>query len=151
MNTKFIIAIGAAAAAAAYFLKAKKQAIENLKVSFLDIYTDPANTNWFDKIAFVIKLKLINTENVAIRVKSIDLNFYVNNKKVADINTNNPIVVNANDDTVVRLNTSIKSVNIIILITELIANKEELKFGIKGIISTDLGDVNINFSKDANI
>ena len=43
-----------------YFFKQKKEAIENLKVNFLDIYTDPANTNWFDQIAFVIKLKLIN-------------------------------------------------------------------------------------------
>ena len=151
MNTKFIIAIGAAAAAAAYFLKAKKQAIENLKVSFLDVYIDNANTNWFDQITWIFKLKLINSESVAIRVKKIDLDIFINGKKVAEINSSQQITVKANDDEIIRLSTSIKTGNAILLITDLIAESKPLKISVIGDIVTDLGTVNINYSTNANI
>ena len=151
MNTKFIIAIGAAAAAAAYFLKEKKQALENLKVSFLDVYIDSANTNWFDQIAWIFKLKLINSESVAIRVKKIDLDVYINGKKIAEINSSTQITVKANDDEIIRLSTSIKTGNLIVFIADLIADSKPLKINVQGIVSTDLGNININYTKNANL
>lgn len=151
MNTKLIVAIGAAAAAAAYFLKAKKQAIENLKVDFLDAYIDKANTNWYDKISWIFKFKLINTESVSITVKNIDLDIIINNKKVAEINSNQQIKVNSNNTEIIRLSTSIQTGNAIILILDAIAASQPLQIKVIGKIITDLGTVNINYKTNADI
>jgi LEA14-like dessication related protein len=150
MNTKFIIAIGAAAAAAAYFFKTKKEAYENLKISFLDAAIDKSNTNWFSKIAFKFKLKLINDAPVNIKVKKINLDVFANGSKIADINTSNVIIVERENDKVITLSTSIQTSGVIDLISNVIIEGNPLIIKLVGIVQTDLGNININYTTNAS-
>jgi LEA14-like dessication related protein len=149
MNTKFILAIGAAAAAAAYFFKAKKEAYDNLKISFLDAFIDKPNTNWYSKISFKFKLKLINDAPVNIKVKKINLDIFANGSKIADINTSNIIIVEKEDDKVITLSTSVQTSGVINLISNVLIDGKPLIIKLVGIISTDLGDININYTTNA--
>ena len=79
------------------------------------------------------------------------MDVYINGKKIAEINSSTQITVKANDDEIIRLSTSIKTGNLIVFIADLIADSKTLKIYVQGIVSTDLGDININYTKNANI
>lgn len=83
MNSKIIIGLGAMAAAALYYFKGKKEAIEKIQVTPLDIAINSQKTQW-NKLVFNLKLKIGNPSKFKVNINTIDLDVIVNNKKISE-------------------------------------------------------------------
>lgn len=153
MNTKTILLLAGAGAVAAYLLKGKKEALENLKISPLDIAIDTqkSKATLWTKLYYNIKLKLINSSSFSINVKSIDLDFSVNGKILANIQRDQNITVPGKDDKVITLSSYIASATAIETILDILADSSKIKLAVTGEVVTDLGAIIINYSKNAAI
>jgi len=88
MNNKTILGLAALGAAALYFLKGKKQAIENLQIKPLDIAINKQKTN-FQQLVFNFKIKAANPSNFEVKINEIDLDVLINGKKVSEFKKTN--------------------------------------------------------------
>jgi LEA14-like dessication related protein len=147
---KNLLFAGGAVAALIYFLRQKKAAGQNLKIQPLDIAIDTARSRqsrWLN-IFYNLKLKLINTENASVNVSNITFDVFINNIRVGNVNRKDKFVVKAQSEQIVNIESSINTIGIANLILNLI--QEGFKFDIKiaGFVDTDLGRLNLNFSKN---
>jgi LEA14-like dessication related protein len=146
MNKNFLIGLAAVAAAGYYLLMGKKQAIENLLIKPIDIGINTSKTNLF-KLTFNLKLKITNPSNFTVKVNKIDVDVVVNNSIISEFQKNLPILIGPNKTEIVTIEITAQNAAIITTIIDIITSGEKITAGIKGIISTDLGDTNIEFFK----
>lgn len=146
MNKNFLIGLAAVAAAGYYFLMGKKQAIEKLLIKPIDIGINASKTNLL-KLTFNLKLKITNPSNFSVKVNKIDVDIVVNNSIISEFQKNLPILIAPNKTEIVTIEITAQNAAIITTIIDIIISGEKITAGIKGIISTDLGDVNIAYLK----
>lgn len=153
MNNKTLLLLAGAGALAAYFLKGKKEAYENLDIKPLDIAIDTARSKqakWM-KLYYKIKIRLTNPSNFAINVKSINLDFIVNDKRIGNLENETTINVPGNSNKTITLVSFIQSATIIETILLILADSSNIKLAIDGEVVTDLGTVTIDFQKNVSL
>jgi LEA14-like dessication related protein len=148
MNKNFLIGIAAIAAAGYYFLMGKKEAIGTLEVKPIDLAINKSKTN-FLKLVFNLKLRITNPANYAVKINNIDVDIAVNNNIIGDVQKNLPFVIAPGKTEIVNIELSLQNLQAIDVILNVIANGGNIKAGVQGTVSTDLGIV--NFSYSANI
>ena len=146
MNKNFLIGLAAVAAAGYYLLMGKKQAIENLEVKPIDIGINSQKTNLL-KLVFNLKLKLINPSNFSIKGNNIDLDVLVNNKVISDFKKLLPVFIAPKQTKIVVLEITVQNLAVIETVLNILADQSNITVGVKGVVSTDLGIVNIDYVK----
>jgi LEA14-like dessication related protein len=141
MNNGIKFLIGAAAWGLLYnFLNRKKAALENIGISNIDVAIDlprTQNANYI-KLFYKLKIRLVNTANASINIKSIDANFFLNGIEFANISQNINALIPAGASKEINITASINSGNIIASIIDIISeNKAEIE--VQGSLMTDLG------------
>lgn len=145
-----LILLGGAGAALLYFLRQKRAAGENLRVEPVDIAIDSQRSasSFWTRIYYKVKLKLINTENASVNVSGINLNVLVNNQNFGSIVTTTPFIVTANSEKIINLDASFSSLGVINTIRDLITEGLKFTVTVTGYVDTDLGRINVQFSKN---
>lgn len=141
-----LLLIGGAAAAAFFLLKRKKTAAENIQVDPIDIAIDLERSS-ISRIYYRVKLKLTNNESASVNVSSINLQISVNGRAVGSINNTTGFKVQGGTNQVINIDASISSIGAIGLIYDLITEGLKLDLIVSGVVNTDLGAVNVNFTK----
>jgi LEA14-like dessication related protein len=147
MNNKLILGLLAGAGAFYYFLQGKKGAIEDLQIEPVDIGIDKESN--FRKLVFNLKLQIKNPSKFVVKVKNIDLDLKVNNKTISNFNSNTVLSLPANSNKIYNIKISVNNLTVITTILEVLADKN-IVAAVTGDITTDLGTVDINFTKEIN-
>lgn len=150
MNTKFILGLTALAGAAFYFLKGKKEAIENLNIKPLDIAINRSKTNLY-QVVFNLKLQITNPANFAVNINGINLDLSINGKRATNIKQFNIAQLAPKETETVSLEFTIMTFQAVDIILNLLADGGTINVNIKGPIVTDLGTVNVNYNKAINV
>jgi hypothetical protein len=129
-----------------FWLRRKAQAGANLQFIPLDIAIDSRRSGLF-RIYYSVKLRLINNETANVNIKGINLKAFIDNKFVGDIISNASFNVPAKGTTDIKLDTSISTGSIARLIFDAITDGINFSMNINGFVDTDLGRVNVNFTK----
>jgi len=146
MNKNFLIGLAAVAAAGYYFLMGKKQAVENLEIKPIDIAINSQKTNLL-KLVFNLKLKLTNPGNFSVKVNNIDVDVLVNNRAISDFQKLLPVTIAPKQTEIVVLEITVQNLAVIETILNILADQQNITAGVKGVVSTDLGIVNIDYVK----
>jgi hypothetical protein len=149
---KYLPVIGFAAAAYGiiYWLRRKAAAGINLRYEPVDVAIDlpKIKQSLFTRIYYKVKLNLINDESVSVNIKSINLNVFIGDRPFGSIVKNDSFSVPARSSQIIDLNTSFSSLSAIALIKDIILNGFQDPIIVRGFIETDLGRVNIEFTKN---
>jgi hypothetical protein len=129
-----------------FYLRRKAQAGANLQFVPLDIAIDSRRSGLF-RIYYSIKLRLINNETANVNIKGINLKAFIDDKFVGDIVNTAAFSVAAKGTTDIKLDTSISTGSIARLIFNAITDGINFNMTVKGFVDTDLGRVNVNFTK----
>ena len=146
MNKNFLIGLAAVAAAGYYLLMGKKEAIENLEIKPIDIAINKSKTNIF-KAVFNLKLKITNPGNFSVKGNYIDLDVLVNNKVISDFQKLLPVFIAPKQTKIVVLEITVQNLAVIETVLNILADQSNITVGVKGVVSTDLGIVNIDYVK----
>jgi LEA14-like dessication related protein len=146
MNKNFLIGLAAVAAAGYYFLMGKKKAVENLEIKPIDIAINSQKTNLL-KLVFNLKLKLTNPGNFAVKVNNIDVDVLVNNRVISDFQKLLPVTIAPKQTEIVVLEITVQNLAVIETVLNILADQQNITAGVKGVVSTDLGVVNIDYVK----
>jgi LEA14-like dessication related protein len=146
MNKNFLIGLAAVAAAGYYFLMGKKQAVENLEIKPIDIAINSQKTNLL-KLVFNLKLKLTNPGNFSVKVNNIDVDVLVNNRVISDFQKLLPVTIGPKQTETVILEITVQNLAVIETVLNILADQQNITAGVKGVVSTDLGVVNIDYVK----
>jgi LEA14-like dessication related protein len=147
MNKNFLIGITAVAAAGYYFLKGKKQVIENLEIKPIDIAINKSKTNLF-KAVFNLKLKLTNPGNFAVKVKNIDVDVIVNNNVISQFQKNLPVTIAPKATEIILIEITVQNLAVVEAILTILNDSSNISAGVVGTVTTDLGVAKINFIKN---
>jgi LEA14-like dessication related protein len=147
---KNLLYLGGAAAALYYFLRMKRAAGENLRIEPVDVAIDTARSSqsFYTRIYYRVKLKLVNVEAASVNVAAINLNISVNGTPFGSINSTEKFIVAAGSEKIVNLDASFSSLGVIQAIRELITEGLNFKVDVVGYVDTDLGRINVAFSKN---
>lgn len=140
-------------AGAFMYFRSKKRAGENLKVDPLDIGIDSDRTkkSFFTKLYYIVKLNLINSEAASVVVKNVQLNASVNGRPLGVLTSSGSFSVPAKGSQVVALQASVSTLGAGGIILDLIKNKRNISVQIEGSVDTDLGRVNVKYTKEINL
>jgi len=147
MNNKLILGLGALAAAAIYFFKGKKEALENVKITPLDIAINNQKTN-IRNLVFNLKLKIANPGNFKVNINNIDLDIIVNNKKISNFQKSNITSIEPNNAKTIVVEISVSNLSVVYVILDMILNQEGINIRLLGEVNTDLGAILIDYKKD---
>jgi LEA14-like dessication related protein len=148
MNNKLILSLLAGAGAFYYFLQGKKGAIEDLQINPVDIAIDKESN--FRKLVFNLKLQIKNPSKFVVKIKNIDLALKVNNKTISNFNSSSVLSLAANSNKIYTIKISVQNLTVVLTILDLLDEKN-IVAAVTGDITTDLGTVNINFTKEINL
>jgi hypothetical protein len=146
---KNLLLLGGAAAAAFFLLRRKKTAAENIQVDPIDIAidSDRSASSFWTRIYYNIKLRLVNNESASVNVSSINLQISANGRAIGTINNTTGFVVQGGTDKVINIDASLSSIGAIGLIRDLITEGISIDLLVSGVVNTDLGAVNVRFTK----
>jgi LEA14-like dessication related protein len=147
MNKKIVIGIATAAVAALYFLKGKKQALEDIKFSPKDIAINSSKSNLM-QLVYNFKVLIKNDNKLPVNITGIDLDIAVNNKLVSNFQTTQTINIPGEASKLITFQISINNLAAIDVILATIANQSGINIKITGDVVTDLGVLNVNYSKN---
>jgi LEA14-like dessication related protein len=147
MNKKIVIGIATAAVAALYFLKGKKQALEDIKFSPKDIAINSNKSNLI-QLVYNFKVLIKNDNKLPVNITSIDLDIAVNNKLVSNFQTTQTINIPGEASKLITFQISINNLAAIDVILATIANQSNINIKITGDVVTDLGVLNVNYSQN---
>ena len=150
MNNKTILSLAALGAAALYFLKGKKQAIENIQIKPLDIAINKQKTN-FQQLVFNFKIKAANPGNFAVKINEIDLDVLINGKKVSEFQKTNLTTILPGDAQTINLEIVVSNLTVVDVVLNAIADKKPIKLALSGFVNTDLGSAIIDVKKTINV
>jgi hypothetical protein len=129
-----------------FWLRRKAQAGANIQFIPLDIAIDSRRSGLF-RIYYSIKLRLINNESANVNIRGINLKAFIDNKFVGDIVNTASFNVPAKGTTDIKLDTSISTGSVARLIFNAITEGINFSMNVSGFVDTDLGRVNVNFTK----
>ena len=116
------------------------------------INTAKSKKLFYSQLFYNIKLKITNSESLAARIQNIDIDVYINNKKASEINSNTPVIIPARTEgKIVTIEGVVMSANIITLILEFLADQQPINIKAIGTVTTDLGTIEINYSKNVSL
>ena len=147
MNNKLILGLGALAAAAIYFFKGKKEALENVKITPLDIAINSQKTN-IRNLVFNLKLKIANPGNFKVNINTINLDVIVNNKKISNFQKSNITSIEPNNAKTINLEISVSNLAVIDVVLNMLADQDGINIHLLGEVNTDLGAILIDYKKD---
>lgn len=150
MNNKLIIGLGALAAAALYYFKGKKEAIEKIQITPLDIAINSQKTKW-NNLVFNLKLKIGNPSNFKVNINNINLDVIINNKKISEFQKTGITSVEAKNAKTILIEISVLSLPIVDVVLNAIADDKPINVQLLGNIGTDLGTAIIDFKKQINV
>lgn len=150
MNTKFILGLTALAGAAFYFLKGKKEAIENLLIKPTMLAINRQKTN-IQQVVFILRFQVTNPSAVKVNIRGINLDVFINGKKATNIKQLNVAEIMPNKTENIEIEFAIFSWQAVDIILNLLADGGTINVNIKGPIITDLGTVNVNYNKAINV
>lgn len=144
-----IVAVSTGLAALFFWLKRKASAGENIKIDPVDIKIDTAATkqSGFLRLYYTVKIKLINNESESVVVNNVSLQVSSNGSPLGEITKSDSFQVPALSEKIVSFNASIPTIGILSLIRNVIINGLNIPIQVSGFINTDLGRVNVNFTK----
>jgi LEA14-like dessication related protein len=147
MNNKLILGLGALAAAAIYFLQGKKEALENVRITPLDIAINKQKTN-IRNLVFNFKLKIANPGNFKVNINDINLDIIVNNKKIGNFQKSNFTSIEPNNAKTINLEISVSNLAVVDVVLNMLADNDGIKIHLLGEVNTDLGAILIDYKKD---
>jgi LEA14-like dessication related protein len=147
MNNKVILGLGALAAAAIYFFKGKKEALENVRITPLDIAINKQKTN-IRNLVFNFKLKIANPGNFKVNINDINLDIIVNNKKISNFQKSNFTSIEPNNAKTINLEISVSNLAVVDVILNMLADQDGINIHLLGEVNTDLGAILIDYKKD---
>lgn len=150
MNTKLILGLTALAGAAIYFLKGKKEAIENLLIKPTMLAINRQKTN-IQQVVFILRFQVTNPSNVKVNILGINLDVFINGKKATNIKQLNIAEIMPNETENITIEFAIFSWQALDIVLNLLADGGTINVNIKGPIVTDLGTVNVNYNKAINV
>jgi LEA14-like dessication related protein len=148
-----IITLAAAAYGVIFWLRRKAAAGQNLRFEPVDVAIDfqKIQQSLFTRIYYKVKLNLINNESASVNIRSINLNVSIGSQPFGSIVRNESFSVPRQSNQIVTLETSFSSLAAISLIRDIILNGFQDPINVNGYIQTDLGRVNVNFSKNLSL
>jgi LEA14-like dessication related protein len=147
MNNKVILGLGALAAAAIYFFKGKKEALENVRITPLDIAINSQKTN-IRNLVFNLKLKIANPGNFKVNINTINLDVIVNNKKISNFQKSNITSIEPNNAKTINLEISVSNLAVVDVVLNMLADQDGINIHLLGEVNTDLGAILIDYKKD---
>jgi LEA14-like dessication related protein len=147
MNNKVILGLGALAAAAIYFFKGKKEALENVRITPLDIAINKQKTN-IRNLVFNLKLKIANPGNFKVNINTINLDVIINNKKISNFQKSNITSIEPNNAKTINLEISVSNLAVIDVVLNMLADQDGFNIHLLGEVNTDLGAILIDYKKD---
>lgn len=129
-----------------YWLRRKASAGANLQYIPLDIAIDSRKSGLF-RIYYSLKLRLINNESANVNIRAINLKAFIDNKFIGDILSNASFNVPAKGTQDIKLDTSISTGSVARLVFDALTEGINFSMNVNGYIDTDLGRVNVNFTK----
>ena len=147
MNNKLILGLGALAAAAIYFFKGKKEALENVRITPLDIAINKQKTN-IRNLVFNLKLKIANPGNFKVNINTINLDVIINNKKISNFQKSNITSIEPNNAKTINLEISVSNLAVIDVVLNMLADQDGFNIHLLGEVNTDLGAILIDYKKD---
>lgn len=131
------------------WLRNKQQAGENLQYEPVDIAIDSARSGaaLWTRIFYTVKLRLVNNGRAAVNVRDIDLMARVGNSPVGTITTNQAFSVLPNSTKVIQLTASISTSGVVNVLYNILEDGLQIELNIAGTILTDLGTVDVQFTK----
>jgi hypothetical protein len=143
-------AIGAAGFLLLNFFKRKAAAGQNLEVTPIKISIDLPRTKQagYLKIFYDITLNLANREQASVNVRNLFLTVKTNEKNLGNIQENLNFVVPPNGEKQISIKASFFTLGFLGLIKDLIQNGFNILVNVNGYVDTDLGRINIDFSKN---
>ena len=138
-----------------FWLRRKKAAGTNLRYEPIDIAIDSQRSaaSLFSRIYYNLKLRLINNETANVNIRAINLQAFLKvadrqPRKIGDIVNNTGFQVPAKGQKEIKLDTSISTGGVIQIIKDLLLEGINFEINVNGFVDTDLGRLNINFTKD---
>jgi LEA14-like dessication related protein len=150
MNTKFILGLTALVGAAIYFLKGKKEAIENLIIKPTMLAINRQKTNIYQAV-FTLRFQVTNPSAASVKILGINLDVFINGKKATNIKQLNVAEIMPNKTENIEIEFAIFSWQAVDIILNLLADGGTINVNVKGPIVTDLGTVNVNYNKAINV
>jgi LEA14-like dessication related protein len=147
MNNKLILGLGALAAAAIYFFKGKKEALENVRITPLDIAINSQKTN-IRNLVFNLKLKIANPGNFKVNINTINLDVIVNNKKISNFQKSNITSIEPNNAKTINLEISVSNLAVVDVVLNMLADQDGINIHLLGEVNTDLGAILIDYKKN---
>jgi LEA14-like dessication related protein len=150
MNNKLILGLGAMAAAAIYFFKGKKEALENIQVRPLDIAINSQKTN-IRQLVFNLKLKIANPSNFAVNINNINLDVIINNKKISEFEKSGSTSIEPKNAKTFNIEIVVNNLAVVDVILNTIADGSDINIHLLGNVRTDLGTAIIDFKKKIDV
>ena len=145
-----IAAIGAGIYLLSRYLMQKKAALQNLKLVPVSIAIDSAKSSatLFSQLFYTVKVRLNNNEAQPVFVRGIDLDVFFRGQQIGKIYRDQDFIVPSRSSQQVNFNTSINTVDVVENVISLIRGGfKNIEFTIRGTVSTDLGEIPVNFTK----
>jgi LEA14-like dessication related protein len=143
MNKGVIFGILAAASAAFYFLRGKKDLVNQLEVNIIDLNFDRKKSaeQLFLMLFFNVRLKLNNPTSGTLLIKQIYIVLYVDGKKAGTINKTDDFSIKANSNTIVNFTAQVLTANLADSLLRVIQTGENFQLRAQGYIETSFGRI----------
>ena len=131
------------------YLKGKKTAMENLQFEIFKISIDKQKTQraLYFKIYYDIILTVINEETSPVKIKDTLINIKVNGRDLGKIESTLNLLIPRESEKQITLKASFFTLGAIGLVKDIVQNGLQAQVDLNGFINTDLGKVDINFTK----
>jgi hypothetical protein len=131
------------------WLRNKQDAGSNLRYEPVDIAIDTERSqaaNFF-QIYYKVKIRLINDGRASVVVRDIDLVARAGNSVISNITSSTQFSVPANSAKVIQLTAAVSTAGIVNTLLNIIEDGLNIPINITGTILTDLGTLNVSFTK----
>ena len=135
------------------YLRGKMEAGKNLKYEPIGVYIDAARsaeTNFY-RLYYIVKIRLVNDYQQSVNVNALNLEATSNGRPLGTLTTNISFIVPSMGSKTVELSASIATTGILSTVIDAIQNGFNIPIKIAGFINTDLGRINVNFTKQVGL
>jgi len=131
------------------YLRGKTEAGKNLKYEPVGVYIDAARsaeTNFY-RLYYIVKIRLVNDYQQSVNINALNLEATSNGRPLGTLTSNIAFIVPSMGSKTVELSASVATTGILSTVIDAIQNGFNIPVKISGYINTDLGRLNINFTK----
>jgi LEA14-like dessication related protein len=143
MKNGVIFGLLAAAGAAFYFIRGKKELVNQLEVNLLSIKLDRARTRQaaFLNLFFDIRLRLFNPTPNSLQVKHIFIEIFIDGKMVGSVTKPDDFDIRSNTESIINFTAKINTFNLGSSILKVLQTGEDFNLAAAGYIDTSFGRV----------